>query len=97
LHEFEALIFADPSKLVNEYIDNVHQIESLVQLSQQMAPEMINENPNTSPSHRILDAIPAYDKLYAGSKITESIGLDTIRQRCPHFNKWITKLEGLNN
>lgn len=97
LHEFEALIFADPSKLINEYIDNVHQIEPLVQLSQQMAPEMINENPNTSPSYRILNAIPAYDKLYAGSKITESIGLDVIRQRCPHFNEWLSKLEGLNS
>ncbi len=97
LHEFEALIFADPSKLKKEYLDNDRQIESLVQLSQQTEPEMINENPNTSPSHRILDAIPVYDKLYAGSKITESIGLATIRQRCPHFNEWLTKLEGLNN
>ncbi len=97
LHEFEALIFSDPSKLINEYLDNVQQIEALVQLSQQMAPEMINENPNTSPSYRILNAIPAYDKPYAGSKITETIGLNTIRQRCPHFNEWLSKLEGLNS
>jgi len=97
LHEFEALIFSDPSKLINEYLDNVQQIEGLVQISQQMEPEMINENPNTSPSHRILNAIPAYDKPYAGSKITETIGLNTIRQRCPHFNEWLSKLEGLNS
>ena len=97
LHEFEALIFANPSKLKKEYLDNDRQIERLVLLSQQMEPEMINENPNTSPSHRILDAIPAYDKSYAGSKIAELIGLNTIRQRCPHFNEWLTKLEGLND
>jgi len=97
LHEFEALIFADPSKLKVEYLDNDRQIQSLVRLSQQMEPEMINENPHTYPSYRILDAIPAYNKPYAGSKITESIGLDVLRQRCPHFNEWLTKLEGLNN
>ncbi|MEF3694338.1 MAG: DUF4276 family protein [Candidatus Cloacimonadota bacterium] len=97
LHEFEALIFADPGKLKEEYIDNVRQINSLIQDTQHIAPEMINDNPSTSPSHRIYGAIPAYDKYYAGSAVTESIGLDRIRQKCPHFNEWLTKLEGLNN
>ncbi len=97
LHEFEALIFADPSKLEEEYLDNVKEIKSLVELSKRCDPERINDNPATSPSHRIIKAIPAYDKYYAGSKITELIGLETLRQRCPHFNEWLSKLEGLNN
>jgi len=97
LHEFEALIFADPSKLEEEYLDNVKEIKSLVQLSKRCDPERINDNPATSPSHRIIKAIPAYDKYYAGSKITELIGLETLKQRCPHFNEWLSKLEGLNN
>lgn len=97
LHEFEALIFADPGKLAEEYLDNTRQIENLESLSRQFEPEKINDNPATSPSHRILAAIPAYDKPYAAARITELIGLEKIRQRCPHFHGWLTKLEGLAN
>lgn len=97
LHEFEALIFSDPIKLEYEYIDSKRQIQELVLLSQKTEPEMINDGVSTSPSHRILNAIPAYDKAYAGSRITELIGLEIIRQKCPHFDEWLTKLEGLNS
>ncbi|MCB5271386.1 MAG: DUF4276 family protein [Candidatus Cloacimonetes bacterium] len=97
LHEFEALIFADPAKLEMEYLEYGKEITSLVTLSADTPPERINDNPSTSPSHRIKKLIPPYDKYYAGSRITELIGLETIRQRCPHFNEWLTKLEGLNS
>lgn len=97
MHEFEALIFADPIKLEYEYIDNKRQIQDLVLLSKEIPAEMINDGFNTSPSHRIINAIPAYNKLYAGSRITELIGLNTLRHKCPHFDGWLTKLEGLSS
>ena len=97
LHEFEALLFANPEKLGDEYIGYKRQIQALVSLSQQIQPEMINDGYDSCPSRRINSAIPVYDKPYAGSKIAELIGLDVMKSKCPHFKEWITKLEGLNN
>lgn len=95
LHEFEALIFADPSQLKYEYLGSDAQIDNLIRLSQEIAPEEINDNSNTAPSKRILQAIPAYDKAYAASAVLQRIGLDKLRQRCPHFNEWVEILERL--
>ena len=45
--------------------------------------------------HPILKAIPIYDKTVAGVEILHKIGLNQIRQKCKHFNDWITHLEQL--
>ncbi len=36
-----------------------------------------------------------YDKVDDGLFILKEIGLDKIRQECPHFNSWLTQLENL--
>lgn len=96
LHEFEALIFSDPQKLSVAYLESQHGIDNLIKLSQKEQPEEINESFETAPSKRIMAQIAGYDKVYAGYTITEAIGLEKIRDRCQHFNEWLTKLENLS-
>lgn len=59
--------------------------------------EEINESPQTVPSKRIIQHLPDYEgqKAQVGPMVAEDIGLHLLRQHCPHFNDWITKLEDL--
>ena len=58
-------------------------------------PELIDDGPETAPSKRILEEIPEYDKVAAGVSVVGKIGLPVLRQKCAHFNGWLTKLEQL--
>lgn len=58
-------------------------------------PENINDNPETAPSKRLLSLYPSYSKTINGSVIFNKIPLSHIRNKCPHFNEWVTKLESL--
>jgi hypothetical protein len=97
LHEFEALVLVNPEKLVTIYPDHHSCIQHLKQEIGSRNPEEINESRQTAPSKRIIKYIPDYEKLKAhvGPLVVEDIGLHTLRQRCRHFNEWITKLEKL--
>jgi hypothetical protein len=97
IHEFEALIFADPIHLKAEYPDRDKDVAQLVSLSETIEPEMIDDGYETSPSHRIKRLIPFYSKKAAGISTLIRIGLPKLRERCPHFNEWLTKLEHLNS
>ncbi len=93
LHEFESLIFADPERLDWEYLEHDAAIQRLVNIANKAAPELINDGEETAPSKRILKEIPEYDK--AGVAVVGKIGLPVLREKCPHFDAWVTRLEGL--
>lgn len=59
--------------------------------------ELINDTDTGSPSKRIIRHLPAYkdQKAQVGPLVAEDMGLDVLRKHCPHFDDWITKLEGL--
>ncbi len=95
LHEFEALILADPNALEWEYLDHDNSIANLVDMVGLQNPELIDDGVTTAPSKRILAEIPEYDKATAGVSVAEKIGLPTLRAKCAHFNEWVTKLEKL--
>ncbi|HOG51106.1 MAG TPA: DUF4276 family protein [Lentisphaeria bacterium] len=97
LHEFEALILAEPRQLDWEYLEHDSPIRNLIVMMQGQNPELINAGPTTAPSKRILKEIPEYDKVTAGVAVVEKIGLSTLRQKCRHFNDWLTSLERLAN
>ncbi|MFC3120756.1 DUF4276 family protein [Agaribacter flavus] len=58
-------------------------------------PEHINDSPQTAPSKPIKTMMPSYDKVLHGPMIAGDIGLETIRQQCPHFNHWLKHVEPL--
>lgn len=96
-HEFESLIFSDLSQLSFWYPNHENGIASL---SSQLAqagndPELLNSSKQTAPSKRILAQIGEYDKVTAGALVAMSIGLPVLRQRCSHFDAWISRLEAL--
>jgi len=95
LHEFEALILADPQQLDSEYLEHDRSIDNLKTLVAGKNPELINDGPTTAPSKRILAEIPEYSKVTAGVSVAAKIGLQTLRQRCQHFHDWLTALEQL--
>jgi Domain of unknown function (DUF4276) len=98
LHEFEAILFANPAAFESYYTDRGNEIAELEAIAMNHeSAEDIDDGPQTSPSKRIIDCLPDYEgaKPTAGPQIAEMIGIDVIRRSCPHFNSWLTTLETL--
>lgn len=94
LHEFEALILADPVRLAEYYPNREDEIREMASaLDDFESPEHVNQQ--APPSYRIKAAVPEYQKALAGAITLLAIGIDKIRNRCHHFNEWLAKLEGL--
>ncbi len=97
LHEFEGLLFNDID-IFHEQIPEKELvgIDELTQTFKQYSnPEMINNNRETSPSHRLERIILGYNKIVYGNILAEAIGLKKIKAKSPRFNEWIKKLEKL--
>jgi hypothetical protein len=92
VHEFEALLFSDPQKFA-EWTDDDAVVTTLAAAVQGHAPEDINDSRLTAPSKRVLAVMPEYQKTFHGPLIACEIGLDAMRQACPHFNAWLELLE----
>lgn len=93
MHEYEALLFANPEKLAsalgNKYLQS--HFEQIVNGFPSI--EDINDSPETAPSKRIEAVYSGYKKTLHGVTAAEDIGLDNIRVKCPLFNAWIAQLE----
>ena len=96
LHEFEALILADPRKLDWEYLEHDAAIGALISMAGNRNPELIDDGPTTAPSKRILKEIPEYDKVSSGVAVVEKIGIPALRAKCRHFGEWVSGLEQLS-
>ncbi|HVA97509.1 MAG TPA: DUF4276 family protein [Bacteroidia bacterium] len=94
LHEFEGLLFND----IQLFYDHVPKAElvGIAELKKTFAdydnPEMINNNRDTSPSHRLKRIIKGYNKPLYGHYFAEAIGIDQIRAKSPRFDKWVEKI-----
>jgi hypothetical protein len=98
LHEYEAYLFSDPKRFEYFYSDHAKEIAALQAIANAHAtPEEINDGQQTAPSKRIIAELPDYGdaKAIVGAQVAELIGLDTIREKCPHFAAWIARLEKL--
>ncbi|MBF0319050.1 MAG: DUF4276 family protein [Nitrospirae bacterium] len=99
LHEFEALILADPQRLDCEYLEHDKAIKNIIAMVEKEGgnPELINDRYDKCPSRRIIKEIPEYegDKKAVGPLVAEEIGIDKMRNKCRHFNDWLTRLVAL--
>ena len=95
-YEFEGLLFSDTAafRAIQQATD--HDIDTLVAVRRQfMTPEDINDDPNGAPSKRIAGAVSGYRKRLHGPLVARKTGLAAIREKCPRFRAWLTRLEGL--
>jgi hypothetical protein len=98
LHEFEAYLFSDPTKLRDFYEHHEKQIAALKAIADAHAtPELIDDGQHSAPSKRIVAELPDYEdaKSVIGPQVAELIGLNVIRGKCPHFATWLSRLEKL--
>lgn len=97
LYEYETLLLVEPNELRVFYTDKHKEINLLKGEIAGKAPEEINDTPEGAPSKRITKYLPFYknQKTTAGVITAGSIGLPKLRANCPHFNNWLTLLEGL--
>ena len=98
VHEYEALVLVDPRRIATIYEVKNATMEALCQECEKYeSPEEINHGRHSHPKYRIQGRIPEYDENVAGPLLAEAIGLQTLRDRCPHFGAWLTRLEQLDS
>jgi hypothetical protein len=95
LHEFETLLYADPS------VGFDLESESIKEAVQQVAdefdcPEDINDTYETSPSNRLKDIYKDHGSKYAKGAdavdVAELTSIETIMNQCPRFKAWVERL-----
>jgi len=99
LHEIESLLFAGPGEMAKVFQHPELENKFLKIVDPFGGCERINDDPENAPSKRIQRLYPGYKKGSSVNahayRIAKDIGLKKIRQQCPHFNDWLTKLEQL--
>lgn len=93
MHEFEALLFSDCARFAQgigrpDLTSRFQQIRNSFE-----TPEEIDDSPITAPSKRVQALVPGYEKPLMGTLAILEIGLEAIRAQCPHFRKWLERLE----
>ena len=98
LHEFEGLLFNNLKsfELTFEPHEFNDKRELLNILDNYPNPELINDNPNTAPSKRLMKLIKGYNKIVYGVILADNIGMQNLRLKSPRFNEWISKLENIH-
>ncbi|MFW6332321.1 MAG: DUF4276 family protein [Thermodesulfobacteriota bacterium] len=93
MYEFEALLFSDPQLLANGLGVHRSEVEKIIKSCGE--PEKINDHNTTAPSKRLENLSDRFRKTSTGIAIAEEIGIGKMREACPLFNSWLTKLESL--
>lgn len=96
LYEYETMLLADPNAFSIAFENCEERIQLLGTIAEsKLIIEHINDGKDTAPSKRIIQVFPEYEgrKTSAGPDIAEYIGIEAIREKCPHFSDWLTQLE----
>ena len=95
MHEFESLLFSDVEAFRVAQVSDA-AIGSLARVRSRFeTPEDVNDGPETAPSKRIEKIVPTYRKRIDEPRIAKQAGLTRIRQECPRFHQWLSRLEEL--
>jgi len=94
LYEYEALLLADLDELKN-WLDPLGVELLRDSLGDSWEPENVNDGPETAPSKRIIhfDQTYEYSKGSVGPNVARAISIPRLRNRCGHFDEWISALE----
>lgn len=93
LHEFEALLFSDPSRLASGlYQPALAPALQTVRTSFE-TPEHIDDGVEAAPSKRLKKVCDRYDKVTGGNLAALEVGVDAMKRECGHFARWFEWLE----
>lgn len=99
-YEFEALLLSDIDILCSHIYHNPEkQAKCVIDLNQNIngaEPEEVNNSINTAPSKRIFKIQRRYKKSVSGFLVAQDIGIEKIKQKCPRFNAWLSKIVSLS-
>ena len=99
LHEFEALVLCGLDIMIKKFPNATSKINQLKKdVDKYSTMELVNDSIHTAPSKRIEAVLQKnyhYNKPKDGIYIVSRIEFTVLRERCPHFNEWIGKIEGL--
>jgi hypothetical protein len=95
LHEYEALLFSDTAAFARAIKKQglEHQLKNV--RDSFATPEDIDDGSNTAPSKRVQGIYPPYKKVIEGTLAAQAVGIDAMRQECPHFRNWLERLEAI--
>jgi hypothetical protein len=97
LHEYEGLLFSDPEAFATG-ISQSHLAAPFQAIRQTFpTPEGIDDNPDGTPSKRVLRLCPSYNKVVDGTRAATAVGIEAMRRECPHFRDWIERLGKLGS
>lgn len=95
MHEFEALLFSD-CQAFGRAVGRVDLVPALEAIRGAFAtPEEIDDSPVTAPSKRIETLFDGYQKPLHGNLAALEVGLNSMRAECPHFHRWLERLESV--
>lgn len=98
IHEFETLLFSDPSA-VERAIGIPHLAYEMGKvLAEFKSPEEIDDHPETCPSQRLVKIFAAngwgrYEKPVHGNIAILEIGFEVLKRHCPQFGAWLARVE----
>jgi hypothetical protein len=97
LHEFESWLFSAP-KIVAEHFGQPRLAKKMdAAVKKAGEPELIDHGVNTHPKARIKGFDVGYKEASDGPILLEKIGIEAIRDACPHFSSWLDRLQALGS
>lgn len=93
VHEYEGLLFSDPDAFARGLGQQVLSGRLRAIRNAFATPEDINDDPQSAPSKRVLAIYGSYRKVIEGTVAAQQVGIEAMRQQCPHFHQWVSRLE----
>lgn len=89
LHEFETWVIA-AADATGELLGDRQAAALLVDAVNGVGgeAELVDDDPTTSPSKRVINAMPSFTKAIDGIAAIQRAGLDAVRERCPRLDTW---------
>ncbi|MEW9556082.1 DUF4276 family protein [Nonomuraea sp. NPDC050783] len=92
LHELEAWVLLGHEALGELTGDDAlaRAVQTIVTRAQ--GAELVNDGASTAPSKRLMRLYPRYRKTSDGPLVIAELGINAIRNACPHANAWFSAL-----
>jgi hypothetical protein len=95
LHELETWVFAAAEQL-GWLLPAPGLVEQLTaDVADAGGPELVNDHPSTAPSKRLALYCPAFSKTNDGPLAIADLGIESLRAKCPHLDRWLSTLDAI--